>query len=61
MKLVSILASSTTSSSQSYPEASVKGMLDTLVKEHVANLAKANKAVKDSAQSCLQATEKVDN
>ncbi|CAI9285170.1 unnamed protein product [Lactuca saligna] len=35
-------------------------MLDTLLKEHVANLAKANKAVEDSAQSCMQETENVD-
>ncbi|CAI9298379.1 unnamed protein product [Lactuca saligna] len=59
-KLDTILASSTTSSSQAYSEAVVKGMLATLVKEHDANLVKAKKVVEDSAHSCLQATEKVD-
>lgn len=52
VKLDSILASSTTSSSQAYSEAAVKGMLNTLVKEHVANLPKYNKAVEDSTRSC---------
>ncbi|CAI9284525.1 unnamed protein product [Lactuca saligna] len=54
------LESLISSSSQAYSEAVVKGMLATLMKEHVANLAKANKAVEDSTTSCLQATEKVD-
>ncbi|CAI9300134.1 unnamed protein product [Lactuca saligna] len=59
-KLDSILASSNISSSKAYSEAAVKGMLDTLVKEHAANLDKANKAVENSTQYCLQVTEKVD-
>ena len=59
-KLDSILASSTVSSIKSYSEATVKGMLDTLVKEHAANIEKTHKAVENSTQSCLQATEKVD-
>ncbi|KAL7616230.1 hypothetical protein Lser_V15G04372 [Lactuca serriola] len=46
--------------STTYFEAAVKGVLDTFVKEHVATLDKANKAVESSTQSCLQATEKVD-
>ncbi|CAI9299053.1 unnamed protein product [Lactuca saligna] len=52
-KMDSILASSTISSSKAYSEATVKGMLDTLVKEHAANFDKANKAVENSTQSCL--------
>lgn len=59
-KLDSILASSTVSSIKSYSEATVKGMLDTLVKEHATNLKKANEVVENSTQSYLQATKKVD-
>ncbi|CAI9299887.1 unnamed protein product [Lactuca saligna] len=59
-KLESRIASSTASSSHVYSEAEVKSMLDTLVKEHAANLDKANKAVENSTRSCLQATEKID-
>ncbi|CAI9268787.1 unnamed protein product [Lactuca saligna] len=60
VKLDIILTSSTASSSQAYFDAAVKGMINTLVKEHASNLDKANKAVEDSSQSCLQVTEKVD-
>ena len=35
-------------------------MLDNLVTEHAANLAKVHKAIEDSTSSCLQTTEKVD-
>lgn len=35
-------------------------MLETLVKEHAANLAQANKVVVYSTNSCNEATEKVD-
>ncbi|XP_023748924.1 pectinesterase inhibitor 10-like [Lactuca sativa] len=56
----SILSSSIISSSKVYSEAAVKGMLDTLVKEHACNLDNANKAVENSTQSCLRVAEKVD-
>ncbi|XP_023749833.1 uncharacterized protein PB18E9.04c-like [Lactuca sativa] len=47
-KLDTLLASAIASTSHAYSEATVKNMLDTLVKEHVANLEKENKAVEDS-------------
>ncbi|KAL7608634.1 hypothetical protein Lser_V15G13291 [Lactuca serriola] len=47
-KLDTLLASATASTSHAYSEATVKNMLDILVKEHVANLEKENKAVEDS-------------
>ncbi|CAI9259714.1 unnamed protein product [Lactuca saligna] len=58
-KLESLIASSTASSSHVYSEATVKSMLDTLVKEHATNLDKAKKAVENSARSYLQTTEKI--
>lgn len=50
-KLDSLLSSISSSSIIAYSEAAVKAMLDTLVKEHVANHEKANKAVEESAKS----------
>ena len=55
-----LIPSFTTSSSQAYSKAAVKSMLDTLVKEHAANLAKENQTVADSTISCQQVTIKVD-
>ena len=58
--LDTLLASVTAFTSQAYSEAAVKGMLDTMVKEHAANLAQENKVVEKSTLSNQQATEKVD-
>ncbi|CAI9287997.1 unnamed protein product [Lactuca saligna] len=59
-KLDSLIGSISSSSNITYFEAAVKVMLDTLVKEHAANLEKPNKAVENSTQSFKESTEKVD-
>ncbi|CAI9262244.1 unnamed protein product [Lactuca saligna] len=58
-KLESLIASSTATSIQAYYEAAVKGMLNTLKKEHAINLEKANKSVEDSTLSLNDAITKL--
>lgn len=59
-KLDSLLASSTTSSTEAYSKVAIKSMLDTLVKEHAMNFILENKAVESSILSIQQAIEKGD-
>lgn len=59
-KLDSLLASAAASSSNSYSEATIKNLFNSLVKEHAANLDKAHKVVDDSNLLNQQTTEKVD-
>lgn len=59
-KLDSLLESTKASSSDSYSQEAIKALIKTTLKEHAANLEKANKVVENSAVTCKEATKKVD-
>ncbi|CAI9269763.1 unnamed protein product [Lactuca saligna] len=59
-KLDSLLQASKASSSDEYSQVTMKPFLETLTKEHSANLEKTNKVVDASASVCNTTTEKVD-
>lgn len=59
-KLDSLLHATKTSSTDDYSQATVKSILETLTKEHTANLEKMNKAVDASSTVCNKTTEKED-
>ncbi|CAI9293042.1 unnamed protein product [Lactuca saligna] len=58
-KLDSLLQASKASSSDEYSQATMMSLLQTLTKEHSANLEKTNKAVDTSTSVCNTTTEKV--
>ncbi|CAI9265644.1 unnamed protein product [Lactuca saligna] len=58
--LETLLLSTKASFSNDYYGEAIKAFLETLTKEHIANLDKTNKAVDDSASVCKETTEKVD-
>ncbi|CAI9278655.1 unnamed protein product [Lactuca saligna] len=59
-KLDYLLESNKASSNNKYSQASIKSFLETLTKEHAANLTLTNKAVADSEKTCKDTTGKVD-
>ncbi|CAI9302360.1 unnamed protein product [Lactuca saligna] len=59
-KLDSLLNAEKTSSIEDYSQATVKSILETVTKEHFANLERMNKAVDDSTSVCNKTTQKVD-